>query len=81
MNKLRKLINMAFHGKEYDDMKGWGKILIVITLPLFLLMQVIPMFVPTKADRVEFAIIIGSILAVVVVVCYLIGNIIISLNL
>ena len=76
MNKLRKLINMIFHGKEYDDMKGWGWVLTFMVLPLFFLKQVIPMFIPVKADDVEWAITIAIIVAVLVGLSFLIANII-----
>jgi len=76
MKKLKKLINMTFHGKEYDDMKGWGRVLMFMTIPLFLLMWIVPRIIPTKADEVEWVIIIAIIVAALVGLSFLIANII-----
>jgi len=76
MNKLKKILNMAFNGKEYDDMKGWETLLQIVFLPLFIL-KLIPFTpIPNKSGKTEWAIIIALIVAALIGLSYLIANII-----
>ena len=72
MSKFKKLTNMIFDGKEYDDMKGWQKVLGLAYFPLFAFLQI----VPNKGGGTEWIIVFGTIIAVVIGICLLIVNII-----